>query len=301
MTSRHDLFVVQDIPTHVDDPGREKATLEEVPVDSESDLSAESGEEPVASAFSKRKGSNASASSELSLPDVNAKQRIATGSTSHARAAKSGAAAANALWMQPPELPDELVRLTPFPIYSADALSAESRAPIGELPLFFYWFRRAVYPVKTTGIQFFLDLKAHLCEMYSNARSGVETDALYKLVLQLTGIDMRATSTEELLARAQKQDVSVSPIPWPEPEKGKKGSRPASGPSQTDGPRAQAADEEEKPEEDVIPRAEHERIVEELQQKLVDMQNQQQCVRISTAGLHLKSTVSSFDVHSKEL
>ena len=104
---------------------------------------------------------------------------------------------------------------------------------------------------------------------------GVETDALFKLVLQLTGIDVRVTSTEELLARAQKRDVCVSPIPWPESEKPKKSSRPSSGPSQVEASPAAAAAEEEP--QDVIPRAEHQRIVDELQQKLVDMQSQQQC------------------------
>ena len=64
-------------------------------------------------------------------------------------------------------------------------------------------------------------------------RACVQTSkhALFKLVLQLTGINMRVTSTEELLARAQKRDVSVSPIPWPESEMPKKSSRPSSGPS----------------------------------------------------------------------
>ena len=69
-----------------------------------------------------------------------------------------------------------------------------------------------------------LSTRACLC-------TGVETDALFKLVLQLTGINMRVTSTEELLARAQKRDVSLSPIPWPESEMPKKSSRPSSGPS----------------------------------------------------------------------
>lgn len=103
---------------------------------------------------------------------------------------------------------------------------------------------------------------------------GVETDALFKLVLQLTGIDMRVTSTEQLLARSQKRDTGVSPIPWPEPEKAKKGSRPSSGPIKAEAPPAPGDDEEQK---DVVPRAEHERIVAELHQKLVEMQSQQQC------------------------
>ena len=134
------LFAAQDIPTHVDDPGPEKAMLEEAPVDSDSDLGAEAGAGDVGSSlFSGRKGSGASAASLLSLPDAQP----------HPRA--SGTVKREPLWTGAPELPDELVRLTPFPIYSADALSAESRAPIGELPLFFYWYRRAVYPLKTTS------------------------------------------------------------------------------------------------------------------------------------------------------
>lgn len=132
---------MQEIPTHVDDPGREKATLEEAPVDAASDLSTETGS---SSLFSKRRISGASSSSELSLPGTGVKQRTAKSGT-------SAVANVKPLWTCPPELPDELVRLTPFPVYSADALSVESRAPIGELPLFFYWYRRAVYPVRTTG------------------------------------------------------------------------------------------------------------------------------------------------------
>ena len=106
--------------------------LEEAPVDSDSELGV--------AGSSNRRGSDASAASLLSLSDAEPRARAPT-----------GAAKSEPLWTRPPELPDELVRLTPFPIYSADALSAESRAPIGELPLFFYWYRRAVYPLKTTS------------------------------------------------------------------------------------------------------------------------------------------------------
>ena len=122
----------------MDDPGREKAMLEEAPVDSGSDLGTDGGSS--GSLFSRRRGSGASDASNLSLPDAKS------------RSPASGTVKHEPLWTRPPELPEELVRLTPFPIYSADALSAESRAPIGELPLFFYWYRRAVYPLKTTSM-----------------------------------------------------------------------------------------------------------------------------------------------------
>ncbi len=56
-----------------------------------------------------------------------------------------------AQWTLPPVLSDEIQKPTRFPIYSADALSSEARAPTGEMPLLFYWYRRAVYNVKTSG------------------------------------------------------------------------------------------------------------------------------------------------------